>query len=213
MLHNRLTKIRARFSAQRTTGFTLIELMVVILIILILMAALLPVYNKVLLRAKRASTEAMIGALAASLEAYKNAFDAYPPGATSGTEDDGSLYLILSGPIGRGVAANVGTPREKHFEPFLTIGKEYLKADSSGSKLLIVDSWGMPIHYFNCKAYVEERNGNPKFCHNPATVDIYSTGQDRKKDDDTTEPGQQEVKDRSKRTAEEIARDDDITNF
>jgi prepilin-type N-terminal cleavage/methylation domain-containing protein len=205
-----------RTSASRgphTGGFTLIELMVVILIILILMAALMPVYNKILLKTKRESTQAMIGALAASLERYKVEFDAYPPGSATGSEDDGSLFAILNGQTGRGVVANVGTPREKHFEPFLTIGKEYIKADASGSKLIIVDSWGMPIHYFNCKAFVEDHGGNPKLCHNPTGVDIYSTGQDRKKDEATEEPGQDTVKDRSKISAEEKLKTDDITNF
>ena len=199
--------------ASQTAGFTLIELMVVVLIILILMAALMPVYNKILLKAKRESTQAMIGALTASLESYKVAFDAYPPGAATGTEDDGSLFAVLNGPTGRGVAANIGTPREKHFEPFLTLGKEYIKASPNGDKLIISDSWGMPIHYFNCKAFVEDHGGDPKLCHNPTGVDIYSTGQDRKKDQATEEPGQEMVKDRSKVSPKEKLLNDDITNF
>ncbi|MEI6235725.1 MAG: prepilin-type N-terminal cleavage/methylation domain-containing protein [Planctomycetota bacterium] len=199
--------------SKKPRGFSLIELMVVILIIVGLVAALMPVYSKVMMKAKKTASQNMIIAVAACLERYKIEFDAYPPNPTTGTEDDGTLMLYMNGPKGRGVEANVGTPRERHYEPFLVLGKEYIKADSSGTKLIITDSWGMPIHYFNCKDYVELKNGNPKFCHNPSSVDLYSTGPDRKKDDTTTEPGAEEVKDRKKMTPAELAKEDDITNF
>ncbi len=192
-------------------GFTLIELLVVMLIILILMAALMPVYSKILLKAKKEATQGMIGTLAASLERYNDAFDSYPPNSASG-DDDGTLYDYLNGKNGRGVAANVGTPREKHFEPFLTLGKEYIKASTGGDKLIIVDSWGMPIHYFNCKAFVQG-SGDSKLCHNPTSVDIYSTGPDKLKDATTSEPGKETVPERGKLSPAEKAKSDDISNF
>jgi prepilin-type N-terminal cleavage/methylation domain-containing protein len=193
--------------AIRAPGFTLIELLVVVSIILILMAALMPIYSKVQLKARREATQAMIMALAGSLERYRVEFDCYPPNAATGTEDDGTLFATLNGKDNRGIVANLGTPRERRYEPFLTLGKEYYKSDPGGN-LFIVDSWGMAIHYFNCKAYIEEKNGDPKNCYNPAGVDIYSTGQDKQKDPDLVEPGSGTVKLKT-----EMKLVDDITNF
>lgn len=195
-----------KFRYDKSSGFTLIELLVVITIILLLMAALMPMYSKIMHSAKVKSTQAMIMAVAASLERYKNDFESYPPGPTAGTEDDGGLFRFLNGADGRGVVASPGTPRERHYEPYLALEKNYYKQEAG--KMIIVDNWGQPIHYFNCKAYVEEQSGNPKYCHNPASIDLYSTGPDKKKDDDLVEPGTGEVKDRSKTHLV-----DDITNF
>ncbi len=193
--------------ARRALGFTLIELLVVIGIIIILMAALMPLYGKVSLKAKREATQAMIMALAGSLERYRVDMDCYPPNANSGTADDGSLFTYLTGQQGTGIVANLGTPRERRYEPYLTLGKEYYKSDGSGN-IIIVDSWGQPIHYFNSKAYIEEKNGNPLYCYNPGGVDIYSTGQDKQQDPDLITPGQGTVKLKT-----EMKLVDDITNF
>ena len=202
MFSIRHTNLRPRKAA----GFTLIELLVVITIILLLMAALMPMYSKIFHSAKVKSTQTMIQAVSASLESYRNAFDSYPPSPTTGTTDDGSLFRYLNGKDGRGVVANPGTPREKHYEPYLALEKNYYKQISGN--MIIVDNWGEPIHYFNCKAYVEEQSGNPKFCHNPASIDLYSTGPDKKLDPELVEPGTAEVLDRSKTHLV-----DDITNF
>lgn len=187
-------------------GFTLIELLVVIMIILILMAALMPVYSKIMLRARREATSSLIGALSASLERYKVDFDCYPPNPDGATEDDGTLFDTLNGPENRGFTANPGTARERHYEPYFLVDRTNVK--KINGRQVIVDSWGQAIHYFNCKSYVEEKNGNPKFCHNPTAFDIYSTGQDRQRDPDLIEPGTAEVKDRS-----ETKFVDDIANF
>ncbi len=107
---------------------------------------------------------------------------------------------------GTGIVANKGTPRERRYEPYLTLGKEFYKSDGRGA-IIIVDNWGQPIHYFNSKAFVEN-GGNPKFCYTPEGVDIYSTGPDKMKDPDLIEPGTREVKLKT-----EMRLVDDVTNF
>src|SRR5882724_3309544 len=81
----------------RCAGFTLIELLVVILIICILVAALMPIWGKITLQARRADTQARISGLTTALEKYRVQFDSYPPNPTGGFEDDGSLFIYLCG--------------------------------------------------------------------------------------------------------------------
>ena len=59
-------------------GFTLIELMVVIAIIIILAAIAIPNYLKMTERAKKSRVAADFGALALSLESYKTDWGIYP---------------------------------------------------------------------------------------------------------------------------------------
>jgi prepilin-type N-terminal cleavage/methylation domain-containing protein len=174
----------------RRRGFTLIELLVVILIICILMAVLMPVYGMVQKKAKREATQSRISGLTAALEQYRVTFDSYPPSPIAGFEDDGTLYTYLCGKDGRGIISDASTPRQKFFPPMLTFGKECYKFD--GDKVIIVDSWGTPMHYFNCKEYVDSgRSGDN--CHKPDKVDIWSYGEDKQKDPDLQEPGSQPI--------------------
>jgi len=191
--------------ARRCTGFTLIELLVVILIICILIAALMPLWGKITMQAKRTETIARIQGLTTALEKYRVQFDAYPPNPSSGTEDDGTLFTYLCGADGRGVVSDSGTPREKHFEAFLTFGANSYKHNND--KLVLVDSWGTPLHYYNCKAYVDG-GGNPDNCHKPDKCDIWSYGPDKMKDAALIEPGNGKVEDPAKELLV-----DDITNW
>jgi prepilin-type N-terminal cleavage/methylation domain-containing protein len=178
-------------------GFTLVEMLVVIAIIVLLMAILMPVYGKVRIEAKKKATDGLIRGLGAGLELYKNEFESFPPTPNGGadTSDDGTLFKYLAGPEGHGIVANAGTPREKRFASFLQIPAEFIK--SKDGKNVIVDAFGMPIHYFNCKAFVDSGK-DPTFCHNPDSYDIYSTGVDKMKDPDLVEPGTKKVEDKGK---------------
>jgi type II secretion system protein G len=64
-------------------GFTLIELMVVIAIIIILAAIAIPNYLKMTERAKKSRVAADFGALALALESYKTDWGTYPVIATA----------------------------------------------------------------------------------------------------------------------------------
>jgi prepilin-type N-terminal cleavage/methylation domain-containing protein len=63
----------------KRTGFTLIEMLVVISIIAILAAILMPAITAVRVAAKKASSKSLIGTISMSLESYANDFSGYYP--------------------------------------------------------------------------------------------------------------------------------------
>ncbi|MFC1582606.1 type II secretion system protein [Planctomycetota bacterium] len=63
----------------KRTGFTLIEMLVVISIIAILAAILMPAITAVRVAAKKASTKSLIGTIDMALESYANDFSGYYP--------------------------------------------------------------------------------------------------------------------------------------
>jgi prepilin-type N-terminal cleavage/methylation domain-containing protein len=68
-------------------GFTLIELMVVIAIIIILAAIAIPNYLTMTARAKRSRVASDFAAIATALETYKTDWNQYPPDATANTAE------------------------------------------------------------------------------------------------------------------------------
>lgn len=195
---------------KRTAGFTVVEMLIVISIITILMAMLIPVLTTVRRRAQIKSTRALVDGIQDALGRYYIDFDEYPPSNTaglSGAVDPSSLYLYLSGPKGKGIdTVQGGTPR--HHDPYLAVPPEYVQR--SGGQTLIVDSWGSPIVYFNCKAHVESGGAAVGLCHNPKSFDIYSPGPDK-----MLSPAQHDFVDSNSngRVDEDDEGGDDITNW
>ena len=68
-------------------GFTLVELLVVIVIIGILAAILLPAISKAICASRDAGARTIIGHLDVALTQYHNDFGIYPPGDGSGSKD------------------------------------------------------------------------------------------------------------------------------
>src|SRR5687768_8112607 len=66
-------------SPRRSRGFTLVEMLVVIAIIVILMALLIPVTMGVISRARNAAIAVEIRELKVALEKYKETHGDYPP--------------------------------------------------------------------------------------------------------------------------------------
>lgn len=89
-------------------GFTLIELMVVIAIIIILAAIAIPNYLKMTERAKKSRVAADFGALALSLESYKTDWGVYPTIAVAdgvfGATADASLSATAGSVFGKEIA-------------------------------------------------------------------------------------------------------------
>jgi len=191
--------------SKRLAGFTLLELLVVIGIVAVLIAAFLAIGAKVTSDTKRKATISRVMLVTTALERYRNEFDAYPPNPAGGFEDDGTLVKYLCGAENRGVVACPGTTREKHFEAFLPLSSETVK--QVGDKLVLIDNWGTPLHYFNCKAYVDG-GGNAENCHKPDKCDVWSYGPDKMKDPNLIEPGSQIVEEPAK-----VWLVDDVTNW
>lgn len=83
-------------------GFTLIELMVVIAIIIILSAIAIPNYLKMTERAKKSRIASDMATLATGLETFKTDWGAYPSNNTDGTgegvsDTTGEVYNELAG--------------------------------------------------------------------------------------------------------------------
>jgi prepilin-type N-terminal cleavage/methylation domain-containing protein len=76
--------------ANRKSGFTLVELMVVILIIGILVSILIPVVSSVRRKGYAAATLAQINALRGAMEAYQGTYNAYP-----GPIPDHFMYQLI----------------------------------------------------------------------------------------------------------------------
>jgi prepilin-type N-terminal cleavage/methylation domain-containing protein len=190
-------------------GFTLIEMLIVISIIVILMALLIPVLGTVQQRAKIRATRAMLDGIQNALQRYYIDFNEYPPSNTtgiSGLVDDSSLYVYLSGPNGRGIDTVQGG-LARHRDPYMNIPPEYIKRVSG--KTLIVDPWGSTIVYLNCKAHADLGGVTAGKCHNK-TFDLYSVGPDK-----MLSPNQHDFADSNGngRVDEDAEGGDDITNW
>jgi prepilin-type N-terminal cleavage/methylation domain-containing protein len=195
---------------QRYTGFTVVEMLIVISIIAILMAMLVPVLASVRRRAQVKAARALIDGIQDALGRYYIDFDEYPPSNTSGLNgavDPSSLYNYLAGPKGKGFDTVQGGVT-RHHDPYMVLPPEYVQR-SAGSTL-IVDAWGSAIVYLNCKAHVDAGGTAWGFCHNPKSFDIYSLGPDK-----TLSTAQHDFVDSNSngRVDEDEEGGDDITNW
>jgi prepilin-type N-terminal cleavage/methylation domain-containing protein len=119
-------------------GFTLIELMVVIAIIIILAAIAIPNYLKMTERAKKSRIASDMATLATGLETFKTDWGAYPSNATDGTGEGvsvatGVVYSELAGTNASPATINLNTRTNSLGE---VGGIEYLKA---GTLTSIID--------------------------------------------------------------------------
>ncbi len=70
---------------RKNEGFTLIELMIVILIIAILVAIAVPVFLSARSNAQRRTCQANLRTIDGAINTYNAEYDAYPPGGSVGT--------------------------------------------------------------------------------------------------------------------------------
>lgn len=134
-------------------GFTLVELLIVILILTILMGITLPVMRSAYSRAKAARAKADISKFESAAEVYKSDWGAYPPSGNA------NLYPGLK-------SISPVTKR-----PYVVFKSKDL--NSAGTEL--VDPWGKSYSYTSPGANHTGVNGTD----NTKSVDIYSPGPDR----------------------------------
>jgi prepilin-type N-terminal cleavage/methylation domain-containing protein len=112
-------------------GFTLIELMVVIAIIIILAAIAIPNYLSMTARAKKSRVASDFAALATALETFKTDWNQYPPCPTTGGPEPiidatSTVYLELTGTTGASV--NTGTTAAGETAPIEYMTTNILKS-------------------------------------------------------------------------------------
>jgi prepilin-type N-terminal cleavage/methylation domain-containing protein len=134
-------------------GFTLIELMVVIAIIIILAAIAIPNYLKMTERAKNSRLQSDMATLATCLETFKTDWGVYPTSTTDQAVNSTTtlVFMELAGTAhtsGKNIADAVNAVGEKNpatwsaTTPFI----EYLKAGTMGSMVNPFDT-AKPLNY------------------------------------------------------------------
>jgi len=177
----------------RARGFTMVELLIVVVIIGILISLLLPVIGNIREKARRTASRALIDGLSAALERYHIDFDEYPPSTIPDLGDPGapqidSLFRYLCGADGKGITKTTGS-KKRIIEPYINVPPEFIKRVED--RYIVVDSWGSEIVYMNSKAYVDLFAGgninkiiNEDKVMNPTAFDIFSKGPNRLRDPD-----------------------------
>jgi type II secretory pathway pseudopilin PulG len=153
----------------RARAFTLVELLVLMVIILILGGLVLATSGYVQKKGKRSRAEAEIAALSAALENYRSDNGAYPSDAVTNSCDVGTtsisdyqapslkLYEYLSGDTDHD-----RTPETKTYFPFKP--NQLSPVDQTQAVTSIRDPFGNPYGYSTMKASDSTKNGfNPTF--------------------------------------------------
>ncbi|OED35784.1 hypothetical protein AB834_04150 [PVC group bacterium (ex Bugula neritina AB1)] len=115
------------FSINGKKGFTLLETLAVISVMVILIGIILPSLRSSRLRAFQAKTEAKMVSLALAIKMYASDMGALPDDLTSGCLGDGDQEMIRN---------------SRWKGPYLD-----LKEDDKNESGQILDSWGRPFRY------------------------------------------------------------------
>jgi len=123
---------------RRRAGFTLVEVLVVIGVLVLLLAMLFPAFNAIRRNQKIRRTDATLQAIASGIEAYRNDYGLYPPceHATGTSRGNRSLVTLLNAKGGRSA-------------PYLP------SAFYDGGEIrmpLLLDEWERPFVYFDTAA-------------------------------------------------------------
>ena len=153
--------MRRAAHAARARGFTLLELMIVMIIISVLGAAFLVVSGRVFSKSAERKCRARLQSLAVMIEAYRTAEGVYPDdllpdGVSTNSVNEGSesLFAAFFHPEYLGELPNqdwlVNTDGD--------LASRTLTRLSARELFEIGDTWGNPIAYFESLHYAEARN-------------------------------------------------------
>jgi prepilin-type N-terminal cleavage/methylation domain-containing protein len=110
-------------------GFTLLELLVVISIIVIVAVALFPVFGRFRKSAKVMQAQKTMDVIKMGLEKYKEDFSAFPPDDAPSSNGSEIIWYYL---------CRVHTSGEMHYGPYIRAGEDQLKdADTSNNKKFV----------------------------------------------------------------------------
>lgn len=184
-------------SARRASGFTLVEMMIVISLIVVLAALTLGGYNYAVRGAKRRTTEATMTAITSSLERYFEKFGEYPepagqdeliqimPGKTYNVSGARCLYQALRGDgydaiKGAGNSASGGSaPSDGNFDEVEIQNVMFKDMPPTMWRKLngvyfMADGFSNPFQYIKASA---ASGGNAVITIN-STYDLWSYGED-----------------------------------
>lgn len=171
--------------APRTAGFTLVEIMAVVLIILVLAGLILSMAGHATKEADISSTKALLGRIALGLEAYKSEVGDYPCRNTNtvdATVPDSEMYRVLYRTLSNTQHATYNKVVVAGREPFM---------DWKPTELNPVEyyPWDTPKYVFQTNAGFVDAWGNAvQYSYDPAftsTYRLYSMGPDGKSGDAT----------------------------
>ncbi len=84
---------------KKNSGFSLVELMIVIVIIGVLAAVAVPIYNNNVMKAKMSEADAALGSIRTQLRVYYGENGKYPTGVTAGVVANATWYDINTGEL------------------------------------------------------------------------------------------------------------------
>jgi len=183
---------RSKTFLNKCAGFTMIELIVVISIIIFLMAALIAGTAKLRERARLASVKTLLEKVQTGVESYKLMYRAYPqpmplaPGYTNSQ----TLNYFLTTPFRMSPnAAQKEVYSALNAGPFADFKETEVADVNKSGHLGIVDCWGTELffQYIIMQGDPDPRSGDP---NNPATwkkkswisPQLYSFGANKKDD-------------------------------
>jgi type II secretory pathway pseudopilin PulG len=144
---NRLTNRLNACHNRRYNGFTIIELIVVVGVIIILTGLVLSTVGYARKKGARARAETEIAAMSAALESYKADNAIYPPNAVATGAH--ALYQGLSGDgndaIG-GTTASTGTPGSSG-KSYMTLKPSMLSPNPPDATTRVIDPFGSDYNY------------------------------------------------------------------
>jgi type II secretory pathway pseudopilin PulG len=146
----------------RAAGFTLLELLLVIFVIMLLMGALFAALAKLRQRARIAATQALIEKVKAGYETYRLKYRGYPqpipiaepaPAAVLSSTDvatnNNALYTFLTTAYRESPDAAKGEVLSTiNVGPVIALEPNEFATPPSAGKTCIVDAWGTPLRFY-----------------------------------------------------------------
>lgn len=185
---------------RKNSGFTIIELLVVMGIMIVLAAMTIPTLGRLRNRARESRTKSLINKLEIAMAMYESFWGFYPPASSNADNiNDGRLDDMLCKHVTATESFGRGTSKA-FYEPH---SDDYVL---SAGKKVFVDGWSNPLIVYSSNLPYNISGIDP-LVHNPDTCVIYSYGVDGTND----VTGADSDGDGELDEIEDI--DDDITNW